>query len=595
MRDTLLASVYYSDYSFVRIGHLPSLQNKGQVEFSIPGRSGTLTATAYYVEYTDSTNYLWFGTIADHEPGYLMLVRETYGTAGFIQTVDEFYTLFPVQFEYALMFEHAIGPWNTLTCGNTADDTTTVSSQQVDICAEPVDDCPAVIDVLVLISEPARAWLDQFRFLQNIGGWPPQFVTRDLSPLILRTIETSTNVALMLSNVPNKRFRFRNEDFEFDFDNDMEIRVDLPNLANGTEGNAPERRNATRSDIVVMYTDQGYDVAGAAFGGPNMNFAYAITEIRFSLAPRWTFAHEMAHLFGARHNRSANVPCNNCPGSDNTNNCAHGWRFVGQDYIERRTIMAASTAINVNNPQRRILHFSSPDVFVAGTATGTQDDDNARVFRNAGCTIADFFADPGFNAFISSHYASCPGVLVGMGAIIQPPAQGFPGTGPYTFEWRWNTTGLFHPLDPGTLIGYDQNETFVYPSDVTQVFLQLQIFTADNLTFVYTHRIGTIPPEHCPIPLVASPTGHLTNEGTSALHVFPNPSDGSDVRFSYTGDATNEYVRYSLINALGQVIEYGLCMPDGSVNHLIALPAGYYYLLLHEPSGSQVNKIVVLD
>jgi hypothetical protein len=257
--------------------------------------------------------------------------------------------------------------------------------------------------------------------------------------------------------------------------------------------------------------------------------------------------------------------------------------------------MARSNATNIGDPMHRILNFSNPDVLIAGAGTGTQNDNNARVLRNTGCIVGAFFPDPGFNAFISSNYVSCPGMNVGMGAIIQPPAQGFPGEGPYAFEWRWNTTGFFHLLDPGTLIGYNQNETFVYPSGENQVFLQLKIFTADNLTFVYTHRIGTIPPEHCPIPLVASPTGQLTNEGTSALHVFPNPSDGSEVLFSYTGDATNEYVRYSLINALGQVIEYGLCMPDGSVNHLIALQAGYYFLLLHETSGSQVKKIVVLD
>ncbi|HLF65716.1 MAG TPA: T9SS type A sorting domain-containing protein [Saprospiraceae bacterium] len=596
MRDSFMASGYYTNYEFIKANHLPSIQVDGAVEFTIPGRTGDHQASAYRVEYTDSLDYLWMGLVKGEEPGYLMIVREEYGTVGFIQTEEKFYSILPVQFEYALMFEYANGPWNVIECGNTNGGG---PSSQPDLCGDEYNICATTIDALILISAPARTWLDQFRFLQVVG-FPPQIVVRDLSPIVLRLMGETMNVALQLSDIPNKRFRYRFEEFQFAFNNPQNIDVDLADLRSGAGPNdAPARRDANRSDIVVMYTQRGYtDISGRRIFGlagtldPNEALSYAIVEIPFALAPRWTHSHEIGHLFGALHNRTANG------GNDDTDRCTHGWQFQGNDGNDRRTILAASAAINPADPQRRILHFSNPDVLVDGVDSGTEDNNNARSIRNAGCYIGNFMIGPNFNAFIISQSAACTGDIVEMTALVIPALQGFPGHPPFTFEWRWNTSGIFTPTSQGWLIGYDETENLEFP-DEPQIFIQLKVMTNDGFTFVYTHHVRRIEPELCPLELVQLPNYTIRpdladlRDSEINFNLYPNPSTHGEYIHIHFSEQDDSIAQMTLYNVHGVILHESTCTLEDFEIQLLGIQPGAYFVRIAMNSKVGTDRIII--
>ncbi len=175
-------------------------------------------------------------------------------------------------------------------------------------------------------------------------------------------------------------------------------------------------RDQYQADVVVLLIDNNegtgdwtstFGVAGAiphgSSGDAIVNVsevnqkAYAIVKVGYASGGRYTLAHEIGHIQGARHDPEDDNYC--CPdvgvpyGRGNrfsVYSCDPFWPFkCGRDYYA--TIMAYTWRwMYPDRYYQRIRYFSSPNVTYRGVTIGSSDRNNARVLRETADVVADF-------------------------------------------------------------------------------------------------------------------------------------------------------------------------------------------------------------
>jgi hypothetical protein len=153
---------------------------------------------------------------------------------------------------------------------------------------------------------------------------------------------------------------------------------DLINMSTGAGllNNIPTLRNLYNADVVVMVRSQATNSAqgfyGIAYGVPtgaqvlNPGNAFALISTEFMIGGRFTFAHEIGHIQGARHDNHAATP-------------AYGRGYIFSTATSNnRTIMAVGGSCNPSTGCR-VQFFSNPNVTFGGVPVGIADQrDNAR-------------------------------------------------------------------------------------------------------------------------------------------------------------------------------------------------------------------------
>jgi hypothetical protein len=570
----------------VKVGDVPSLQQNGTLTFTIPGVSQTITAQAIRVVDTDVKDYVWQAKIG--ETGYMQIVSKPDGVSGFIQLSNKYFTLFPLYKTYCALFEYDLSH-ATETCGSNdvvLPLSETESIQAPDYCYETSIIIPSTVDILVLITPEARQW---------VGG---TFGTNWLNALtyVIGATE-SINMALVNSDILQKRVRTRYaalEGFPYSPPGDDALEDDIANLATNTTAN--QLREQYKADVVIMLTNDRYGASGIAAAGINNNLAYAIVEIQAIMSPFFGFAHEFGHLMGGLHNRSANVPCTYCQGSDNTDRCSHAWRFFDANSMERKTLIARVDIDDVDGIT--VPHYSNPDVNFNGTPTGTVDNDNAKIIRNSFTTVANFRSSPQMSAGIVGFKFLCTGSPNLYEAAVTPPAIGITqGQPPYTYEWRWNTTGIFNAALGGssTLIASGTTATsitFNVPPICPSFFLQLRVTGSGGYTTTSACKIFSSPCIACG----GSGKDIQTQPFSEAnINVYPIPSDeqlyvqatqiGNQEHQIQLCDLQGKIVYSTVIQALDHQLQ--LSIPTAH------LPQGLYYVRLLNNNAPIIKKIII--
>lgn len=199
-------------------------------------------------------------------------------------------------------------------------------------------------------------------------------------------------------------------------------------------------------------------------------------------AIRYTSIHEIAHNFGALHNTFGNCGpvgggsiCGDFNSPDEP--CANAHRLTTSPVTSVGTVLA------ISNNNNRIPHLSNPDIFWAGVATGTADDNNALVMRTGACAAARIYTSQPSIRFIGiPRCIPAWGVNVTIGSQVNSPSSNGPGSGPYTYRWRWSEGNLGH----GTIYNFTPEET----SSTLDIPPQLLVYAGITIYLEVTNELG---------------------------------------------------------------------------------------------------------
>ncbi len=171
--------------------------------------------------------------------------------------------------------------------------------------------------------------------------------------------------AMQFSGYPNASMTYVSVNLDFDYESTTNPDIDDDLTTLSPDANA--FMNTYNADVAVMITSVDYaGIRGQARCiGPGGNCRFAIAEAPAAIGPTWTYAHELAHCFGARHDR----------GWDNTGACQHAFRYATSG--EDRSILHCLFDSHIQSGLSRGLRFSNPNIFVNGNATGTPADNNS--------------------------------------------------------------------------------------------------------------------------------------------------------------------------------------------------------------------------
>lgn len=589
---------------------MSKIQSKGQLIFTLPhnntlsGGTGssqsngiTLQSSAIDIEYTDEANYTWSGKIINNitdengiftstpTHGYTSIVARQGGYGGFFQFPDHFYKLEYLKNNISILIEQDLSKYDD-DCGLEQSASPPSPTSPNDFCNAD-DDCPAVVSILVLVTPEAQSYYME---------------SDQISVAVTEAIMSeSINIAFLNSGIQNKKTRIIFDQLnDFPYSNPRNANIDALTLANQNTTfsytSALNKRNFHKADLVVMLTNRRYFIGpfssgptinGTMFLGPINEAAYGIVEAPSAVSPTWTFAHELGHAFGCLHDWL----------DDNTPGCNHGHLFGPPN----TPLYASLHGFSTFSANEKVLHFSNPEIEYEGFSTGQSGNfepaNNARVISNTACIVADFFPTQELTAFISGPPINCASPFPATHHVqVNTPEIGLPGQGPYTYEWRWNTDGIFTPQSPGNFLSTSSSvSTGVLACPF--YFLQVKVTSSDNITVNRTRQIVTELCNACQNnnnqPLTEQNNSYFS---VPNLTVFPNPANETINIQLKTLKA--ERVKIALYNVNGQVIKSLLTDDLETGLHYFkfdvdALPPALYFLKIKTNNNLFSKKIIL--
>lgn len=287
-------------------------------------------------------------------------------------------------------------------------------------------------------------------------------------------------------------------------------------------------RDLDRADIVVLLTNatptmnQGY-IIWDPFTQTNLHVLgmancidcdaskpYAIVDAPFAIN-HLTFAHEVSHLFGARHQWAA----------DNTNTYAHAYK-VEYDNQNYASLMYIPFVSEQNNTTRQ-ARLSDPDYFKYGQPFGAENADNSRKVESTAVQISNFRTDqPGESIFVNiSGPTNC---MTGVDYTWVANAIG--GSGGYAYQWKVSTNGYkYYDFSDETTDSLVKQ----FPPDLQIWYLKVEVESSDSKYGCATLVVHLS--NYLPLPV--STTGFFSNGNLMILSEEDSPTEEIRIRTEF--------------------------------------------------------------
>ncbi len=458
----------------------------------------TLTARLTNLNYESESKYSWYGHTND---GEVLIIHSNGRTYGTIRHKDDVYDLQYLSNNFAalLHYNKKMLQYGQCAAPDSPDQQLAFPDE------ERGGNAQAIVRVLVLFTPAA----------ENTGRNINDVVDASMGQFLTASINSSIQASLQLAGV-----------VRFNFNESNDIWGDVQNLRNNIF--AQQLRNNFEADLVVLLTDGPY---GNYYGvvsaiGPDEDDAYTIVEIDQATASM-TFAHEVGHLFGCRHE------------NDPTPGDAHGYGFkTGSIFKKKRgTIMHT-----LESGRTQVLHFSNPYRTYDGVATGQLNVAfNSRVINVNSRIVCDFrFTAPDMSTNIYGPGSANDGDRLNFTSSVSN------GTSPYSYRWQVDIGGGYYTA------GTSSSLTYTMPTD-KDLRLRLAVTDANGNTATDDHFVRNLFEDGGPCEICPS-IGEEDPEVTeNSFLLFPNPAE-EVVNITY--QLVNESnVSLSLIDISGKIIE----------------------------------------
>ena len=496
----------YSGYYLVDFGNLAQMQDQGKIKINIPDdECEDLVFKVKSVKYINEQDYYWYGELLSSpneaecycQLGSIILISSQFGRIGYISIDDKTFELIELSQNRFALGKPDGSKFTEAECGVTNSIPYVNPDIIPDIQVRENGNC----DVRCLVLYTNKA-------LEAEGGLAA--INNRVNLAIAQT-----NQALRNSFIDDSQLRIELAGVEpLSFTETQLIRFDVNNLASTLD--AQNLRSNFDADIVVLLTAGDY---GSTFGivrmiGPNDNTSYSIVQTGTATTGRFTFAHEVAHLFGARHN------------DDPESGIPHGHNFRTGNFIPCIFGKKQLTILNkAGEADVRILHYSNPQVTYDDKKTGVNGTrDNAQQLRNTACTVAQFEETiRPFNVFVTGDINTCPCGGSSLGVNI------FGGTSGATYTYfgeksidgiNWSTLSTI-------------STAYIPPSapphhncpEEDYIFVRTHVVSSDGQEDIASATIARI----YEWPGQEEPCFNQSlniSEGYDNISVFPNPASG---------------------------------------------------------------------
>lgn len=331
-------------------------------------------------------------------------------------------------------------------------------------------------------------------------------------------------------------------------------------------------RDQYHADLVVLLVDfDNGGLAGVAAGiGVGASSAYAVVVDNYAVG-NYTFAHEIGHLIGARHDNDPN---------DSPRAYAHGYRYNPAYW---RTIMAVYDDVVL-----RINYWSSPLNTYGGVAMGTTNWNDARRVWNECAGTVEAFRSRGLEV----EGLSGPGFLQFKQQGTWHPVI-ISGSGSYSYQWYVSTDGGSTWTTLGT--AYTQSRTMVTYDFIMRCDVH-DNGTGENASGQLTVYYGTPPPKvGSDEKEIAALAQEIPTE-YSLFQNYPNPFNPStEIRFALPEQA---HVKLAIFDMLGREVAQLVNGQMDAGYHSVTwnantLPSGVYIYRLAAGSFVQTKKLVL--
>ncbi len=338
--------------------NLKALQSD-TTKFSFSGERA-LTFSKQSVQGTGGTDLIWHGKLADL-PGTATLVVRDGNITGTVQDGSNLFHIEPLGGGVHAIVKvdtSKLPPEHSPSEDSKPQDAIT-PKEGLHLQSAPLGDAPISINVLVAYTPSAEASVSDIK------------ATIELAVAEANQSYINSGIRIRLNLVDTVRLDYTEGDtfpaIVADFKDNPEIY---------------QRRRAAHADLAALIVNRPEACGQAA--GIMANPATAFAAVHYGCATGYySFAHELGHLMGARHDE----------GHDSTQTpfpYGHAFQRPSPTATEAfRTVMA----YQCNAPDKcdpRVPYWSNPGIRFKGVATGATADNNARVLNETAATVADF-------------------------------------------------------------------------------------------------------------------------------------------------------------------------------------------------------------
>jgi hypothetical protein len=504
--DSILANPLYDTIIPVEVDYLPEIQSHGLLEFTLPTIEDPLYAFVEQVRSYSSDNFVWRGRETNSVED-MMIIEEDDMVYGyfFVDSATTFELIdLGTHHNILVKFSEIFNDTTGVECA--------VEAAEIDPIRPPGEnsshregcDDAKPVRILVLYSEGAAKVI--------LPGQKARIFIEQMNMGLENSDIKDDEVRVQLAGVLPLP-AWANWEETINIGDDLYSYRELVPLGPDFPTSVKDMRDDPGADLVVLFTNGNYDncrTLGNAIQSDWTKIGNGFSIVEGDGALRYTFAHEVGHNFGCRHQLDHDTLPYNANG------------YFWKHHKKRSTIMVTGGS----GKSTRILHYSNPDVSFDGHVTGSEEyQDNASQLRNANDAVADNFEYCDDNMY----------------AWISGPSKGDENT---LYEWCANTINCddvdnYHwelSTDGFTFTNYANNSYTdcinIYLPTGSDLVIRLTVLCSDNQEFTnFIHVINDDNNAH--YATSKNPYNDaLTGEVFGSVNISPNPASGNvSIRF----------------------------------------------------------------